>query len=92
MAHPSKTRIVELGRLMVNSGMLVGRDRFLMHTLYRTLDRRRFGMRMVGMLLALSASCVLPLRLQIPSYDGDDSASVVLGLIPLIMLVVTVRW
>ena len=59
---------------------------------YRTLDTGRFGMRMVGMLLALSASCVLPLRLQIPSYDGDDSASVVLGLIPLIMLVVTVRW
>ena len=50
---------------MVNSCMLVGgcRDRFLMHTPYRTLDRRRFGMRMVGMLLALSASCVFPLRL-----------------------------
>ena len=45
--------------------MLVGdcRDRFLMRTPYRTLDRRRFGMRMVGMLLALSASCVFPLRI-----------------------------
>ena len=35
--------------------VLVGgcRDRFLMRTPYRTLDRRRFGMRMVRMLLAL---------------------------------------
>ena len=50
---------------MVNSCMLVGgcRDRFLMRTPYRTLDGRRFGMRMVGMLLALSASCIFPLRL-----------------------------
>ena len=50
---------------MVNSCMLVGgcRDWFLMRTLYRTLDRRRFGMRVVGMLLALSASCVFPLLL-----------------------------
>ena len=41
-----------LGRLMVDSCMLVGgrRDRFLMRTPYRTLDRRRFGMRMVRML------------------------------------------
>ena len=34
-----------------------------MRTPYCILDRRRFGMRMIGMLLALSASCVLPLRL-----------------------------
>ena len=45
--------------------MLVGgcRDQFLMRTPYPTLDRRRFGMRMVAMLLALSASSVFPLRL-----------------------------
>ena len=63
MAHSSQTRIV--GRLIVNSYMLVGgcRDRFLMRTPCRTLNRRRFGMRIVGMLLALSASCVFPLRL-----------------------------
>ena len=50
---------------MVNSCMLTGgcRDQFLMRTLYHTLDRRRFGMRMIGMLLALSASCFSPLRL-----------------------------
>ena len=44
-----------LGRLMVNSCMLVGgcRDWFFMRAPYRTLDRQRFGMRMVGMLLAL---------------------------------------
>ena len=54
-----------LGWLMVNSCMLVGgcRDRFLMRTPYRTLDRRRFGLRMVRILFALSASCVFPLRL-----------------------------
>ena len=56
-----------LGRLMVKSCTLVGgcRDRFLMRTLYCTLDRRRFGMRMrmVGMLLALSVSCFSHLRL-----------------------------
>ena len=50
---------------MVSSCMLVGgcRDQFLMHNLYRTLDRQRFGMRMVRMLLTLSASCLFPLRL-----------------------------
>ena len=54
-----------LGRLMVTSCMLFGgcRDRFLMRTPYRTLDRWRFGMRMVGMLLAPSASCIFPSRL-----------------------------
>ena len=54
-----------LGRLMVNIFVLVGgcRDRFLMRTPYRTLDSRRFGMRRVGMLVALSASCVFPLLL-----------------------------
>ena len=34
-----------------------------MRTLYCTLDTRRFGLRMIGMLLALSASRVSPLRL-----------------------------
>ena len=53
------------GRFLVSSCMLVGgcRDRFLMRTLYCTLDRRRFGLRMIKMLLVLSASCVFPLRL-----------------------------
>ena len=50
-----------LGRLMVNSCTLGGcRVRFLMCTPCCTLDRRRSGMRMAGMLLALSASCVFP--------------------------------
>ena len=50
---------------MVNIFVLVGGcgDRFLMRTPYRTLNSRRFGMRMVGMLVALSASCVFPLLL-----------------------------
>ena len=63
MAHSSQVGFLE--RLMVNSCMLVGgcRDRFLMLTPYCTLDRWRFGMRMVGMLLTLSASCVFPLQL-----------------------------
>ena len=59
---------------MVNSCTLVGgcRDRFLMRTLYCTFDRRKFGMRMVGMLLALSASCVSPLRLHASLPRTDD--------------------
>ena len=54
-----------LGRLMVSFCMLVGgrRVRFLMCTPYRTLNRRRFGRRMIGMLLAPSVTCVFPLRL-----------------------------
>ena len=54
-----------LGRSIVSSCVLVGgcRDWLLMHTPFRTLDRRRFGMRMIGMLLALSAFCVFHLRL-----------------------------
>ena len=64
MADFSQTRI--WGRLMVSSCMLVGdcRVRFLKRTPYCTLDRRRFGLRTIGMLLALSASCVFTLRLQ----------------------------
>ena len=48
-----------LGRLIVKSCTLAGgcRDRFLMHTLYCTLDRRRFGLRVVGVLLALCLLC-----------------------------------
>ena len=59
------------GRMMVSSCTLIGgcRDRFLMPTSYRTLDRRRFGMRMVGMLLALSASCVFLLRFMPPCLE-----------------------
>ena len=34
-----------------------------MNTPYCTLDRRRFGLRMIGMLFVLSASCVFLLRL-----------------------------
>ena len=53
------------GRLMATSGMLDGgrRVRFFMRWPYCTLDRRSFRLRMIGMLLALSASCVFPLRL-----------------------------
>ena len=45
-----------LGRMMVIFCMLFSgcRDRFLMRTPYRTLNKRRFGMRMLRMLLALS--------------------------------------
>ena len=54
-----------LGRWMVCSRMLAGgcRVRFWMRRPYCTLDRRRYGLRMVEMLLVLSASCVFPLRL-----------------------------
>ena len=53
------------GKLMVNSWTLVSgcRDRFLMRTPCCILDRRWFGLRMIGMLLALSASWVFPLWL-----------------------------
>ena len=44
------------GRLMISSCTLVGGcvDRLLMRTPYCTLDRRRFGLRMIGMLVALT--------------------------------------
>ena len=63
MAHSSLMRI--LGRFMVSSCMLIGGCRvwFLMRRPYCTLDRWKFGLRMTGMLHALSASCVFPLRL-----------------------------
>ena len=53
------------GRLMVSSFMLVGgcRVRFLMHRPSCALDGRRFGLRIIVILLALSASYVFPLRL-----------------------------
>ena len=65
MAHSSQTRIVRKvdGQYLHARGGC--RDRFLMRTSYRTLDRRRFGMRMVVMLLALSASCVFHFRLYV---------------------------
>ena len=61
MAHSPQTKIVGKvdGQFLLVGGC---RDRFFMRTPYSTLDRQ-FGMRMVGMLLALSASCVFPLRL-----------------------------
>ena len=61
MALSLQTRIVGKvdGQFLLVGGC---RDRFFMRTPYSTLDRQ-FGMRMVGMLLALSASCVFPLRL-----------------------------
>ena len=64
MAHSS---------LVFNPCTLIGgcRDRFLLRTPYCTLDRRRFGLRMIGMLLAISAFCVFPLSLRWPRGLGD---------------------
>ena len=69
MADFWQTRI--LGRLMVSSCMLLGGSvesdaRFYMHTPFCTLDRRRLGLSVIGMLPALSASCVFPWRLHAP--------------------------
>ena len=62
MADSSQKTI--LGRLMVGSCTLFGgyRDRLLMRRPYRTLDRRRVGLRMIGTLHAISASCVFLLQ------------------------------
>ena len=62
-ADSLQTRI--LGRLMVSFCMLAGgcRVRFSIRTPYCTLDRRRIGLRKIGMLHAISASSVSPLRL-----------------------------
>ena len=51
---------------MVSSCMLFGGCRvwFSMHRPYCTLDRRRYGLRMMEMLQALSASWIFPLWLQ----------------------------
>ena len=77
------------GRSMVNSCMLVGgcNDRFLMHPPYCSLDRQRFWMRMVGMLLALSASCVflcgfMPLCLELTTGLSSLMNTSCLGLRP----------
>ena len=56
--------------------MLVGgcRFRFLMRAPYCTLDRRRVGLRMIGMQLALSDSCVSSLQFHasLPrTYDAE---------------------
>ena len=58
MAHSSRRGF--WGGLMVNCCTLVGgcRDRFLMQKPCCALDRWRFGMRMIGMMLAFPASCV----------------------------------
>ena len=55
----------KMERLKVSYSMPVGRGRvrLLMRRPYRILDSRRFGLRMIGRLLALSAPCVFPLRL-----------------------------
>ena len=62
------------GRLMVSSCMLVGgcRVRFLMRKLYCTFNRRSFGLKMIGMLHALSASCVFPLQLCASLFQTYD--------------------
>ena len=54
-----------LGRLMVSSCKLVDGCRvwFLMCRPYCTLNRRMFGLRMIGMQFALSASCAFSLQL-----------------------------
>ena len=54
-----------LGRLMVTSCMKIGGCSvwFLLRPPYFTLDRWGFGLRMIGMLLALTGFCVFPLRL-----------------------------
>ena len=54
-----------LGRMMVSCCMIVGGCRvwFLIRTPYCTSDRRRFGLRKIGMLHALSSCCVSLLRL-----------------------------
>ena len=70
------------GRLMVSSCMLVVvcRVRLLMRRPNCTSYRQWFGMRMIGMLLALSASCDFPSRLHasLPrTYDwGTPTVSV----------------
>ena len=48
------------------------RVQFWMRKPYCTLDRRGVGLRMMGMLLALSASCVFALRLRtsLPRTDN----------------------
>ena len=43
-----------------------------MRTPYCTLGRRRFGMKMIGMLLALSVSCVFPLLLNASLLQTHD--------------------
>ena len=55
----------ELGRMKVTSCMPNDDCKvwFLMCRPYCTLNRRRFGLRMIGRLLTLPASCVFPLRL-----------------------------
>ena len=70
---------------MVNSCMLIRGcgDGFLMLTPSCTLDRRRFGFRMIGMLLALSASCIFLLRLyaSLPGISGLSFDSTLLSLV-----------
>ena len=63
MPDSMQTRI--LGRLVVSSCTLIGGCRvwYLMHRSFYTLDRWRFGLIMIGMLLAFSASCIFPLWL-----------------------------
>ena len=55
----------DLGRLVVSSCMIIGgwTAGFLMCRPSCILDRQSFGLRMIWMLLALSASCVFPLQL-----------------------------
>ena len=63
MAHSSQTRIVgKVDGQCLHALWWLERPFLHVHP-YRILDRRRFRMRMVGMLLALSAACVFPLWL-----------------------------
>ena len=63
MAHFSRTKIVgKVDGQFMHAHFGGCRDRFLMRTPYCTLDKW-FVMRTVGMLLTLSAACVLPLQL-----------------------------
>ena len=83
MADSLQMRI--LGRLVVSSCMLVGDCRvwFLMHRPYCTLDRQRFGLKMIGMLhaffcllrLSFVASCLFASNLWLASLTDEHQLS-----------------
>ena len=69
MADSSQTKI--LGRLMVSSSGLNGgcRVRFLMRRPSCILDKRRFGLRMIGMLLVF---CLLRLSFAASCFSASN--------------------